>query len=154
MSDAARVRFPPPLLYLLSTGAGMLLHAYVRPWPLPGSPALRLGLLVGLALAGLLLAAAALRRFRATGQDPLPWTPTPTLITDGIYRWTRNPMYVALALLQAAVGAAFANLWIFAGVPVSLAAVYVVAVRPEERYLEEKFGEAYRRYRTSVRRWL
>ncbi|MEW6777085.1 MAG: isoprenylcysteine carboxylmethyltransferase family protein [Bdellovibrionota bacterium] len=153
-ADAARVRFPPPLLYLLTVLTGVLLHAFVLPLPLAAGGTLRVFLAGGMGLAAVLLMWGAFGRFRETGQNPKPWTPSPELITNGIYRYTRNPMYVSLALLQGAIGAALANLWIVALVPVSLIAVYFVAVRHEEAYLEEKFGEPYRQYKKSVRRWL
>ncbi len=152
--DAAQVRFPPPFLYLIAVLAGILLQGFVLPLPLVLSGAARILLAGGLGLAGILLMLGAFGRFRATGQYPKPWTPSPELISNGIYRYTRNPMYVSLALLQGAIGVALANLWIVALVPVSLVAVYFVAVRHEEAYLEKKFGEPYRRYKKSVRRWL
>ncbi len=154
MADAARVRFPPPLVYALSTGAGFALHLWLRPWPLPGTRTLHAVAAGVLLLAAFVAALGALRRFRATRQDPLPWTPTPELIVDGIYRYSRNPMYLAMGLVQAAAAAAFANAWILALLPLSFAAVFVIAVRPEERYLGAKFGESYARYRASVRRWI
>ncbi len=71
-----------------------------------------------------------------------------------MYRFTRNPMYVGMALLQAGIGLALASAWTIALVPVVLAVVYATAVRHEEAYLEEKFGAAYLSYNSSVRRWM
>ena len=85
---------------------------------------------------------------------PKPWEPTPEIISTGIYRMTRNPMYVGMAVLQAGIGIWWANGWIIALVPVVLAVVYATAVRHEEAYLEEKFGDAYRGDKSSVRRWI
>ena len=97
---------------------------------------------------------AALSLFRRTGQDPKPWAPTPEIVATGIYRFTRNPMYVGMALVLLALGLAFANAWIVALVPTTLAVVYWTAVRHEEAYLERKFGAAYARYKAATRRWL
>lgn len=96
----------------------------------------------------------AMRRFAATGQDPKPWLPSPELIEAGIYRVSRNPMYVSMALLQVGLGVAVGYGWVALLVPMSMATVYWTAIRHEERYLEDKFGEAYLQYKRSVRRWL
>lgn len=152
--DGAAVRFPPPLVYLAALAAGVLLHAWVVALPLAVGRGVRIA--VGLAVAGVggALVAAALGLFRRTGQDPEPWKPTPEIISTGVYRFTRNPMYVGMALLQAGIGVGLGNAWVVALVPVSLAVVYAIAVRHEEAYLERKFGAAYLAYKTSVRRWL
>jgi protein-S-isoprenylcysteine O-methyltransferase Ste14 len=71
-----------------------------------------------------------------------------------VYRLTRNPMYVGMALLQTAIGVGLANAWILAFVPLVLLLVHATAIRHEEAYLERKFGESYASYKRSVRRWL
>ena len=76
------------------------------------------------------------------------------LISTGVYRITRNPMYVGMALLQTGIGIGFANGWIISLVPPVLAIIYATAIRPEEAYLERKFGDPYTEYKRSVRRWL
>lgn len=151
--DGAAVRIPPPLSYLAAVVAGVGLQFI---WPLPiglaRGPRVALGLLV--ALLGVPLVVGALRLFRETGQDPKPWLATPEIIKSGVYRFTRNPMYVSLALLQSAIGIGLGNLWILLLVPLACAVVYVTAIRHEEAYLERKFGESYLDYKRSVRRWL
>jgi protein-S-isoprenylcysteine O-methyltransferase Ste14 len=153
-TDGAAVRFPPPLVYLGAVVLGVLLHWGIAPLRLPLATPLRIAgaLLVGLLGIGLVVAAAGL--FRTIGQDPAPWKPTPEIVSTGIYRWTRNPMYVGMALLQAAIGIGLANGWILALVPVVLVAIWLIAIRHEEAYLERKFGEGYLSYKRSVRRWL
>jgi protein-S-isoprenylcysteine O-methyltransferase Ste14 len=125
--------------------------AFPLPTPLPRLAGTVLALLLGGMGLGLIVAAAG--RFSSTGQKPAPWTPTPQIINDGIYRYTRNPMYVGMALLQAALGLGVSSLWIVLMVPASAAAVYLTAIRPEENYLTEKFGEGYLSYKRTVRRW-
>jgi len=153
-SDGAAVRFPPPLVPLIALAVGVLLHRFVRPLPIPLEGPLRYGLGLVLLTAGIAVIAAALGRFRSSGQNPEPWASTPEIITTGIYRFTRNPMYVALGLLQTGIGVALANGWIVLLVPVALAGVYQIAIRHEEAYLERKFGSIYTDYKTSVRRWI
>ncbi len=153
--DGAAVRFPPPFLYLISIGLGVLAHRFIRPWPLPGLGGLtRAAIGVAVVCAGVGLAVAAIGLFKRTGQEPEPWKPSPSIVSDGIYRYSRNPMYVSLGVVQVGVGVGFGNLWIVALTALSLVAVYLVAVRPEEAYLEGKFGDEYRRYKVRVRRWI
>ncbi len=152
--DGASVSIPPPLLYLAAVIAGALVHRYLFSLSLDLPRGVRFAAGAVVAAIGFGVMAAAVRSFRRTGQDPKPWVSTPEIISTGVYRITRNPMYVGMALLQAGIGIARANGWIIALVPVVLAAVYATAVRHEEAYLEEKFGDAYVRYKSSVRRWI
>lgn len=152
--DGAAVRIPPPLVYLAGLIAGVLLHAFAWPLRIDVGPIVRVGVTVVAIGAGIGLMAAAIGLFGRTGQDPKPWKPTPELISSGIYRVTRNPMYVGMALLQLGIGVGLANGWIVAFVPLVLLVVYVTAIRHEEAYLTRKFGDAYVRYKASVRRWL
>ncbi len=145
---------PPPLLYLGGVIVGVALHALTRPLPLELELWLRIAVAVAVAAPGLALMGGAIGLFRRTGQDPKPWATTPEIIRTGVYRFTRNPMYVSMALLQIAVGVGLANGWVIALAPFVLAAVYALAVRPEEAYLERKFGDEYTTYKSSVRRWL
>ena len=150
----ARVRFPPPFVFLGFLLVGVLVHSVVLPlrFPLPRSITLAAGaLLVVLAIA---LFATTLRLFRATGQSPRPWLPTPSLIVEGTYRFSRNPIYVAMTLAQVGLGLLLDNAWIVALSAASLTAVHFMAVRPEEAYLLDRFGEPYRSYLESVRRYL
>jgi len=106
------------------------------------------------ALMGLAMIRSAFGLFRRTGQDPKPWESTPEVISTGIYRFTRNPMYVGMALIQLAIGIGLGNGWIVALVPAVLGVIYAIAIRHEEAYLERKFGKIYTEYKASVRRWL
>jgi protein-S-isoprenylcysteine O-methyltransferase Ste14 len=152
--DGAAVRIPPPLVYLAAVIVGVVAHAFVIPLPLGLSTGLRIALGAAAAVPALVLLAGAIGLFRRTGQDPKPWEPTPEIISTGIYRFTRNPMYIGLALIQVAIGVGLANGWIIILVPVVLGIIQATAIRPEEAYLQRKFGDEYTRYKASVRRWL
>ncbi len=151
--DGAAVRIPPPLPYFAAVAVGIALQLI---WPLPiglaRDPRAALGLLV--ALSGVPLVVGAFRLFRKTDQDPRPWLPTPEIVRGGVYRLTRNPMYLSLALLQSGIGIGVGNLWILLLVPLACFFVYKTAIRHEEAYLERKFGTTYLDYKNSVRRWL
>lgn len=153
--DRAAVRIPPPLISLIGIGVGAALHWFV--WPLEiRAVGGAVGIVIGglLVLIGLTVAGLAFLPFWRTGQDPKPWKPTPTMIGHGIYRYSRNPMYLGMGLIQAAIGVAAGILWIVVAVVPVLAAVHFAVIRHEEAYLEKKFGRAYLRYKESVRRWL
>src|SRR6185369_15692971 len=114
----------------------------------------RYGAAVALAVVALLLGFGALFRFRRAGTNPEPWRPTTAIVTSGVYRFTRNPMYLGMVLLYAAIAvAADSVVALVLLVPLLVVIRYGVIAR-EERYLVAKFGDEYRRYQASVRRWL
>jgi protein-S-isoprenylcysteine O-methyltransferase Ste14 len=92
--------------------------------------------------------------FRRSGQDPTPWKPSPSLVLQGPYRFTRNPMYVGMTAIQVGIGSCAGNLWILLLAPIGLLIVHLTAVVPEEAYLAERFGADYERFKKTVRRYL
>jgi protein-S-isoprenylcysteine O-methyltransferase Ste14 len=154
--NTAGIPFPPPLAYIAALGAGFTLQHFVPvhlAHTATGADALE--------VAGALLAAASLAfvvggfvSLRRAGTSPRPDRPTTALAVGGVYRFTRNPLYLSLTLLHAGVSL-FANaLWpLLFLLPAVLVICYVVIAR-EERYLAGKFGAEYEAYRRSVRRWL
>ena len=150
----AHVRFPPPLVFLGGILLGMALEYLVVPAPVPVDRAVSAigGLL--LLIVGLGFIASARILFKRTGQSPVPWKPSPALILNGPYRFTRNPMYFGITLFELGLGLAVNNLWISLFAVPALVTVHFVAVLPEERYLSEKFGERYKIYLAQVRRYL
>lgn len=151
--DHADVRILPPLVFVGSIALGVLLQLAVRVPPVADG-----GLRAppGLALVALGVAAVAwaIGWMRRTHQDPDPRKPTPELIVGGPFRFSRNPIYVGLALIQTGIGVALGNLWILLLLVPTLAVLRRGVIEKEEAYLERKFGESYVRYRASVRRWL
>ena len=150
----ARVRFPPPLIFLIGILAGVVLRYAVTPAPVPLDRTIGAAAGVLILAIGIGLIASARTHFVRTGQSPAPWKPSPELILQGPYRYTRNPMYLGMTLVEVGLGVALNNLWISLFAALALAAVHYVAVLPEERYLSSKFGESYARYRVQVRRYL
>lgn len=157
-SATAGVVARPPLLYLAALVGGILLDRLIG-WP--GLSA-SLGLTPGLgwaigagcfALGGTLLFWA-MGRFRAADTPVPTCSATRALVTDGPYRFSRNPIYLALTAIYLGLALALSSLG--AGLlllPLLLTMEFGV-VRREERYLERRFGEDYRLYRRRVRRWL
>ncbi len=154
--DGAAVRFPPPLIPLCTILLGIGLG---RLWPL--HPGLDLPAPVRHWIGGLLVAGAVLGLglwpvvlFRRSGQSEIPWTPTPSIVERGPYRFTRNPMYLHMVLVCIGVAVILGNVWIILLTPLCAWALQRFAIRPEEAYLEGKFGAGYLAYKRRVRRWL
>ena len=110
---------------------------------------------VGIAVivAALLIVLAPGRLFKRAGTPVAPTKPSTALITDGGYRWIRNPMYLGLSLMFLRIGIAMGSLWFLIALPIAVFAVTKLAIEPEEQYLAEKFGAAYLEYKSHVRRW-
>jgi protein-S-isoprenylcysteine O-methyltransferase Ste14 len=142
----------PPLIWLVNTVISVLVHLFIRVPIMRYSICLVCGI-VFIILAPT-LAVSALKTMKAAGTNVRPSEPTLTIVRDGPFRFTRNPMYLALCLLQVALGF-FLNDWItlLFVVPLVLILHYGVVLR-EERYLAAKFGEPYLQYKRQVRRWI
>lgn len=149
----ASSRFPwPPAIY---GSAGALAWGLTRLAPLgPDAPqALRWAGWGVVALAALIAAAAEIAFLRA-GTATLPTSPTSAIVATGVYRFTRNPMYLALTLMLIGLGFALGSAWFWVSAAVAAALVTKLAIAREEAYLERKFGAAYLAYKGRVRRWL
>ncbi len=150
--DLAGVIAPPPLIYLAFLLLGLGLD-YV--WPvavIPEGVQYPAGALL-IAL-GLALFAAAVRQFVKADTSVQTRKPTTAIITDGPFRFSRNPIYLAMSLSYAGIAIAADNLWILGLLVPALAVIRCGVISREERYLERKFAEEYLRYKASVRRWL
>lgn len=153
--DNAGIFFPPPLLYAIPFAIGIFLHQTVGHDRFPGQLALP-ARIAGIALvaAAMILALIAELHFVRAGTSALPFRPTTAVVRGGPYRFTRNPMYVALALLYVGLALIVGYGWPLACLPLAILSVDRFVIPREERYLEQKFGEPYQRYRESVRRWI
>ncbi len=154
--DAAGVLVRPPLLVLGALAVGLVID---RLWPLgligtaiPRAARIVLG--IGLFGAGGALAAWAFVHFRRAGTNIPTSQPSLALVTSGPYRHSRNPIYTAMGIAFFGIALIADSLWLFALlIAVILVLRYGVIAR-EEAYLARKFGEDYRRYQHSVRRWI
>ena len=151
-ADHSGVRLPPPLIYvvlfLLALGLQTIL-------PLPAIPP-AIGLIGGpvLTIGGVLLSGWSIGRFRRARTSVIPIRPTTTLVIEGPYRFTRNPMYLSLAMVYLGLALWTQKLWVLLLAPLVILAVQQMVIRKEEQYLQRKFGEQYTLYRASVRRWI
>ena len=153
-ADVAGVIALPPLIFLRFLVAATVLEAFV---PLPFLAAHALArYLAGAALAagGFVMIGMGTRRFVAAGTNIPPYLPTTALVVDGIYGRTRNPLYLGTTLVYLGLSVAAGSQWAIALVVPLLWVINVGVVAREERYLERKFGDAYRAYKARVRRWV
>ncbi len=153
-SDTAGVIAPPPLLALAAVIAGLGLDWLAPLGLLPTIPPLPRYVLAGalLALAAFVVLPAT-RAFARAGTEVKPWRPSTALVTTGIFAHTRNPMYSGLSLLILGIAIGLASTWTLIVLAVFALVIHFGVVLREERYLEAKFGDAYRRYKTKVPRY-
>ena len=150
--DSAQVRIPPPLILLSCVLLGAWLH-WIYPVHLAAAPLrwIIAGLLVFTGIAVILYCAWI---FRKRNINIEPWKKTSHLITSGIYRFSRNPIYLSFVIVG--LGAAFAanSIWIALLMVPLVLIINRIVIAKEELYLEEKFGDEYRSYKKQVRRWI
>jgi protein-S-isoprenylcysteine O-methyltransferase Ste14 len=153
--DTAGVIAPPPLIAAATIVFGLildwLLPVYVLTTLLTFPVRIVVGVIVFVAGAG--FGVPAVLAFRSGDTHVEPWKPSTALVTGGIFRRLRNPMYVGLALGVAGIGIALASDWTLVLLLPAAAVMHVGVVRREERYLEAKFGDAYRSYKAQVPRY-
>lgn len=154
--DAPGVKVFPPLIPLAAIALGSWIH-YLKPIDVELQVSSRVRYGVGgslLSVAILGFGAWAIVVFRRAGESELPWRSTVRVVQHGPYRFTRNPMYVQLVLFCVGVAILLTNVWILLLTPICAWLLERLAIVPEERYLERKFGEEYLAYKRRVRRWL
>lgn len=148
------VVFPPviPILTLLISG----LLQWLMPigWIAALDPDVRIAMGAMVVLCGLVTTSAGRRALVRKGTNVNPSQPATTLVTDGIFGRTRNPLYVGILAALFGVALLFALDWLVLLIIPSCLLLHFGVVMREERYLERKFGDAYRRYRESVPRYL
>jgi protein-S-isoprenylcysteine O-methyltransferase Ste14 len=149
-----KTAIPPPVVMLIGA---LLTWGIRRIWPemgvfIPGRRVIYWTLLI----AGLLVAVAGVWEFRRARTTVNPMRPTnaSSLVTSGIYRFTRNPMYVGDVLILLAVVVFFSNPLGLAGVVLFIVWMNLLQIPAEERALRERFGAAYADYCRKVRRWV
>jgi protein-S-isoprenylcysteine O-methyltransferase Ste14 len=146
------LKFPPPLLVLALIGMGYLADTRL-PLPVTQDNDLRLiGLL--LVIASLLLALLALSNFLRAKTHVEPWQPTTVILQSGVFRYSRNPIYLAFCIATLGCGLILNSWWGLGVTPVLVYLLQRLVIYREEAYLEQKFGADYLAYKRRVRRWL
>lgn len=151
-TDRAGIVAPPPVIYLGILSLGLLLEWR---WPtrlLNRSLAVSVG--SAILITGVIGLAAAIRTLWRAKTPINPYKATTALVASGVFRFSRNPIYVSDALIYAGLSLALNAWWALALTPVVIWIMQVGVIVREEEYLERTFGEDYLRYKRQVRRWL
>jgi protein-S-isoprenylcysteine O-methyltransferase Ste14 len=142
----------PPLYLLASIVAMVALHLLLPgmkllsfPWSLLGVVPFVIGVILNL------VADRAFKKYQTTVK---PFEESSALVTDGVFRMTRHPMYLGFLLILLGLGLFMGSLIPFVAIPIFAVLMDLVFIRTEEKMLEEKFGQLWLRYRSEVRRWM
>jgi protein-S-isoprenylcysteine O-methyltransferase Ste14 len=154
MSHALELRVPPLAVVLIAALTMWALTAFVPqlavalPWRSPVA--------IAFPLAGFMCALCGVIAFRRARTTVNPTTPkaSSTVVTSGIYRWSRNPMYLGFLLALAGWAYYLSNPLAFIVLPAFVLYMNRFQIVPEERALTANFGAPYQAYKASVRRWL
>jgi protein-S-isoprenylcysteine O-methyltransferase Ste14 len=142
----------PPVWLVLGLIAIFVLDQYFPLARFTGNAAMGVG--SGAIVVGLLLLVLAGGSFRQADTDMIPFRDVRALVTDGVYRFTRNPMYLGMALILLGVACTTGTV---SGLVIPVLFMVIIEIRyirPEELLLREQFGEDFEDYCRSVRRWL
>jgi protein-S-isoprenylcysteine O-methyltransferase Ste14 len=151
-ADTAHVVAPPPLIYAGGLGVGFALDALLPDAALPAG--VRWGVGGALLVAALALLRWWIGSFRRAHTPIPPNRPTTALVTDGPFRVTRNPAYLAFVGLFVAIALLADAPWALLPLPVVLAVMQEGVIKREERYLERRFGQEYLDFKARRRRWV
>ncbi|MEW8406182.1 MAG: isoprenylcysteine carboxylmethyltransferase family protein [Candidatus Thiodiazotropha taylori] len=150
--DHADVILPPPVIHIVSIGLGGVI-GYYFPMSLPHWVMLQwVGAM--LSVAAIAITLWGMREFHASRNPVAPIRPVNRLMVSGPYRFTRNPLYLSLILLQLGLALFFLNGWMAVLLLPVVIIVHVYVVAREEAYLLRRFGSDYQTYQERVRRWI
>jgi protein-S-isoprenylcysteine O-methyltransferase Ste14 len=150
--DRPGVPIAPPLLFVLPIVASLALEWFVPTGFMHGALRWIVGVLIF--VAGVALNVVGFITQKRAGTDPIPFNPSTRIVAHGLYRFTRNPMYIGFALCTFGLAVLVDSAWVLLAVPVGLVLIHRIVVTREELYLERKFGEEYLTYKRRVRRWI
>ncbi|HLJ32734.1 MAG TPA: isoprenylcysteine carboxylmethyltransferase family protein, partial [Ktedonobacteraceae bacterium] len=150
--DNPGVIAPPPLIFAGPLAIGLLLQRFFPKKFLPRWIGITLG---GMSIiSGVMLIRGGFREMLSAKTNVNPTLPSTTIVTEGPYRYTRNPLYLGLTLMYAGITFLANAFWAILLLPVVLVVMVYGVIKREEQYLERKFGEQYLNYKARVRRWL
>ena len=149
--DHAQVITQPPVIYLGSILLGWLINKVFPMTISSGTWFKWVGVIF--ILIAIIIIALSRREFIKVNTSIRPDKSTTAIITTGPYKVSRNPLYTSLTLFHIALGIVFNNLWILFMVIPAIIMIVLGVITKEEKYLENKFGQQYLDYKSSVRRW-
>jgi len=152
VTDKANIIALPPVIFGINLALGLLIHAIFPLHLLPQKPALWLGVL--LILVSIPIVVSAVRELNRAKTTFDSRKPTTAIVTDGAFRFSRNPMYLSATLLYLGIALSVNSLWMLLLILPLTVVIQWGIIEREEKYLEQKFGKAYLRYKAQVRRWI
>lgn len=152
-ADQPDVAVHPPTVFLCGLVIGFLLRVFLG-GALPLPEALAEGIGGAMMLTALAAAVSSISAFAEAGETLRPASPSRSLLTGGFYRYSRNPIYLAMVLFGAGFGLATLNIWIIATSVITGLIFHFLVIPQEEDYLARRFGDEFALYRQRTRRWL
>ena len=158
--DHALVISFPPLILLFSINFGFLISTlnlyHFQLYDLPDFFNILRSTKIGILfiIIALIIFILSINEFNKVNEDPVPTSSSKLIIQNGIYRYTRNPMYLAMLILQLGIGMSLSMIHIILLMPLTFIILNYYVILPEEKYLESKFQNRYLKYMNSVRRWI
>ena len=149
--DSAGVRFPPPLIVLGALFLGLGLDRAAGLPRMEWAALQPIGALLG--VIGAAIIGSGIIGFLREGNDPEPWKRDTALVTTGLYRFTRNPMYLGFVMVQLGIALYQQSIGGLLSVPLAVILLGRFVIAREEAHLTATFGDAYRAYMKRVRRW-
>jgi protein-S-isoprenylcysteine O-methyltransferase Ste14 len=151
-TDHPTIKMDAPVLLVIAI---LITVAFQRFIPLPFLPSLPSKILGAImVIGGLSLGMPAFRGMLKAKTSPNPHRPTNTLVFEGTYRITRNPMYLSMLMIYAGISTFLQNPWFILFLPILAWLFTSWVIIPEEKYLEQKFGQEYLSFKSRVRRWI
>ncbi|MFK8013785.1 MAG: isoprenylcysteine carboxylmethyltransferase family protein [Marinicellaceae bacterium] len=150
----AQVKTIPPLIPLFFILISWLVNKYIFNISIPVPTDIQTYIAYFFMACATFLFGFSLLFFFKSKQNPEPHTPTNALYTSGVFRITRNPIYLGFLAAQIVVAIKFNNLYIILSLPLVVVMLNKWVIEPEEVYLEKLFGDKYLEYKKSVRRWI
>ena len=151
-TDNPGVVAPPPLIYLSGLLVGGVISWFYPVAFLPQVVAIPVGGV--LVVTGLVVVFVVRARMSKAETNIEPWKPTTTILIDGVYGVSRNPVYVGLTFMYVGIAFLFNLLWLVPPLVLVLIVMHYGVIAREEKYLERKFGDEYLSYKRDVRRWV
>lgn len=151
-NDKPQVVALPPLILAVTLAASVALE-FLWPLPLP-APGLARPVGILLVVTSIGIAALALRELIAAGTPPDVRKATQSIVTSGLFSWSRNPIYLGMVLLCVGFALIAGSLWLLLLTIAFAVVIQQGVIVAEEAYLERKFGADYLRYKARVRRWI
>ena len=152
--DHAKVKTIPPLIPLTFIAVSWLVNRFIYPLSIPVPTNIQTVIAYVLIVVSSILFGFSLYFFFKTRQNPEPHTPTNALYTGGIFKITRNPIYLGFLVAQVVVAIKLNNLYVILTLPFVFWLLNKWVIDPEEVYLQKLFGQEYLDYKNKVRRWL